>query len=277
MPPMARAVIPGGPWLAKPGAAVHLKGSAAGDTPKAPGDKAATGKATEKLRDDLIQLQGRLWAEHRRAVLVVFQALDAGGKDGTIRHVFSGLNPSGVRVASFKRPTELEAAHDFLWRAHAQCPAAGEITIFNRSHYEDVLVTRVHGLIDEPMWKRRYESIRHFEANLAAEGTTIVKFFLHISNDEQRERLQARVDSPDHRWKFSSADLPERARWDDYQLAFADAIEATSTEVAPWYVIPADHKWYRNWAVTTTLHDVLDQLDPQYPGAAAGIEGLVVT
>jgi len=274
---VARAVIPGARWLAKPGDHVRLKDGDAGDTSKAPGDKEETRAATTHLHDELIELQARLWAEHRRSVLVVFQAIDAGGKDGAIRHIFSGLNPAGVRVATFKRPTELEGAHDFLWRVHAECPAAGEIVVFNRSHYEDVLVTRVHALIDEATWTRRYEEIRHFEAGLASEGTTIVKFFLHISNEEQRERLQARVDSPDHRWKFSSADLPERERWDDYQLAFSDAIAATSTEAAPWYVIPADHKWYRDWAVTSTLHGVLGQLDPQYPSAAPGVEDLVVS
>jgi len=273
---MARAVIPGARWLATPGEPVQLKDGHAGDTPKAPGDKEATRAATAPLHDELVELQARLWAERRRALLVVFQAIDAGGKDGAIRHIFSGLNPAGVRVATFKRPTELEMAHDFLWRVHAQCPAAGEIVVFNRSHYEDVLVTRVHGLIDQATWTRRYDQIVDFEANLAAEGTTIVKFFLHISNEEQRSRLQARIDAPEHRWKFSSADLPERARWDGYQEAFADAIAATSTETAPWYVIPADHKWYRDWAVTSTLHAVLGQLDPQYPPAAPGIEGLVV-
>jgi len=274
---MARAVSPGAKWLAKPGDPVHLKDSDADDTPKAPGDKEATRQATAPLHEELIELQARLWAERRRALLIVFQAIDAGGKDGAIRHIFSGLNPAGVRVATFKRPTELEMAHDFLWRAHAQCPAAGEIVVFNRSHYEDVLVTRVHGLIDEATWTRRYDQIVDFEANLTAEGTTIVKFFLHISNEEQRSRLQARIDAPEHRWKFSSADLPERERWDDYQLAFAEAIAATSTETAPWYVIPADHKWYRDWAVTSTIHAVLGQLDPQYPPAAPGIEGLVIT
>jgi len=277
MPVMARAVIPGARWLAKPGEPVRLKDANAGDTPKAPGDKAATLAATAPLHEDLVRLQARLWAEHRRAVLVVFQAIDAGGKDGAIRHVFSGLNPAGVRVATFKRPTDLEMAHDFLWRVHARCPGAGEITVFNRSHYEDVLVTRVHGLIDKSTWTRRYQQIRHFESHLASEGTTIVKFFLHVSKDEQRERLQERIDSPEDRWKFSLADLPERERWDDYQVAFADAIAATSTESAPWYVIPADHKWYRDWAVTSTIHSVLGQLDPQYPAAAAGVEGLEVT
>lgn len=274
---MPSAAVPGRRWLVKAEAPLRLTGSEAGDTPAAPGDKKATQAATALLHTDLVQLQARLWAEHRRALVVVFQAIDAGGKDGVIRQVFSGLNPAGVRVASFKRPTEIEMAHDFLWRVHGQCPGHGEIVVFNRSHYEDVLVTRVHGLIDEPTWTRRYGQIRDFEAHLASEGTTIVKFFLHISRDEQRERLQDRIDSPDDRWKFSLSDLPERERWDDYQEAFAEAIAATSTGVAPWHVIPADHKWYRDWAVTSTLHEVLTALDPQYPAAAPGVEGLVVT
>jgi len=276
MPRMVRAVIPGRQWLAKPGAPVKLRDASADATPGAPGDRAGTRSATAALHEEIVKLQARLWAEHRCALLVVFQAIDAGGKDGTIRHVFSGLNPAGVRVASFKRPTDAELAHDFLWRVHAQCPGHGEIGVFNRSHYEDVLVTRVHGLIDEATWTRRYEQIRRFESHLAAERTRIVKFFLHISKEEQRNRLQDRIDSPDERWKFSSSDLPERALWDDYQRAFADAIAATSTEAAPWYVIPANHKWYRDWAVTSTLHDTIAQLEPQFPPSPPGIEGVVV-
>jgi len=225
----------------------------------------------------LADLQARLWAEHRTALLVVFQAIDAGGKDGTIRHVLSGINPAGVKVVSFKRPSETEVAHDFLWRVHAACPAKGEIGVFNRSHYEDVLVTRVHGLIDEATAIRRYGQIRAFEEHLVDEGTIVVKLFLHISKDEQRKRLQDRVDSADERWKFSPGDLPERARWDAYQDAFADTIRATSTDVAPWYVIPADHKWYRDWAVTSTLHGVLTRMNPQYPPAGPDVEGIVVT
>ena len=262
--------------MVEPGQRVRLRDDAADATSGSPGDRQATLEATEALHEELIQLQARFWAEHRWALLVVFQAIDAGGKDGTIRKVFSGLNPAGVRVASFKRPTEEELDHDFLWRVHAQCPRRGEIAVFNRSHYEDVLVTRVHGLIDEATWTRRYEQIRHFEAHLAAEGTRIVKFFLHISKEEQRQRLQARIDAPESRWKFSMGDLPERERWDDYQEAFGDLIGATSTRAAPWYVIPADHKRYRDFAVSSVLHQVLVGLDPQFPPAAPGIEGLVV-
>ena len=273
---MAHTVVPGRPWLAVPGEPVHLDDAAAGRSPEAPGDKEATRAATAELHQGLIEVQARLWAEHRRSLLVVFQAIDAGGKDGTIRHVFSGVNPAGIRVTSFKRPSETEADHDFLWRIHQACPGKGEIAIFNRSHYEDVLVTRVHGLIDEATWTRRYQQIRAFEKHLVAEGTLMVKIFLHVSKEEQRKRLQDRIDSPDERWKFSAADLPERARWSSYRKAFAEAIAATSTDAAPWHIIPADHKGYRDWAVTRVLHEVLTALDPQYPAAAPGIEGLIV-
>jgi len=267
----------GNRWLAQPGTPVRLDEARAEATPGAPGGREATRAATAVLHDELIELQARFWADHRTALLVVFQAIDAGGKDGTVRRVFSGVNPAGIRVASFKRPSETEAGHDFLWRVHAQCPAKGEISIFNRSHYEDVLVTRVHGIIDEATATRRYGQIRAFEEHLRAEGTIVVKFFLHISKEEQRERLQDRIDSADERWKFSPSDVPERALWDDYRTAFSDTITATSTEVAPWYVIPANHKWYRDWAVTSTVHEVLTRADPQYPPAAAGIDGIVIT
>jgi PPK2 family polyphosphate:nucleotide phosphotransferase len=276
MPSMPNDAVPGALWLVEPGAKVRLEDTAADATPGAPGGKEETQAATLPLREALAKLQARFWAEHQRALLVVFQAIDTGGKDGAIRRAFSGLDPAGVRVSSFKRPTEVEAAHDFLWRVHPQCPGFGEIGVFNRSHYEDVLVTRVHGMVDEATWTRRYDQIRDFEHHLTLEGTTIVKFFLQISKEEQRKRLQDRVDSPDERWKFSQADLPERARWDAYQQAFAEAISATSTEVAPWFVIPANRKWYRDWAVASTLHETLVRLDPQYPAAEPGIEDVVV-
>ena len=192
---MPEAVVPGRLWQAKPDAPLRLKDSDAGSTAGAPGDKPTTRQATAVLRDELVKLQARLWAEQRRALLVVFQGIDAGGKDGAIRNAFSGLNPAGVRVASFKKPTALDAAHDFLWRVHAECPGRGEIGVFNRSHYEDVLVTRVHGLIDQAVWTHRYGQIRDFETHLNAEGTTIVKFFLHVSKAVQRKRPQYRSDS----------------------------------------------------------------------------------
>jgi PPK2 family polyphosphate:nucleotide phosphotransferase len=242
----------------------------------APGDKDATKEASAALRERLSPLQAALYAEGRRSVLVVLQAMDAGGKDGTIRSVFAGVNPQGVRVASFKAPTPGELAHDFLWRVHAQVPARGEITVFNRSHYEDVLVARVHELVPEKVWRRRYDHIRAFEELLHDNGTTVVKFMLHISKEEQRERLQERVDNPAKRWKFNTGDLAERERWEDYQRAFEDAITHTTTEDAPWHVIPADRNWYRDWAVLDVLVETLQELDPQYPPAPEGVEGLKI-
>ncbi|MCB1039007.1 MAG: polyphosphate kinase 2 family protein, partial [Acidimicrobiales bacterium] len=204
------------------------------------------------------------------------QAMDAGGKDGTIRHVFTGVNPQGVRVSSFKAPTPEELAHDFLWRIHRQVPARGEIGIFNRSHYEDVLIVRVNELVAEERWRKRYGSIRDWESMLADEGTTIVKLFLHISKGEQAERFQARLDDPTKRWKFSAADLDVRERWDDYQVAYEDALAETSAKQAPWYVIPADRKWYRNWAVLNVLLAALEEMDPQFPPEEPGLDDLVI-
>jgi PPK2 family polyphosphate:nucleotide phosphotransferase len=224
----------------------------------------------------LRELQFKLFAEHRRSLLVVLQAIDSGGKDGCIRRVFGPLNPQGVRVKAFTKPTERELEHDFLWRVHQHTPRKGLIQVFNRSHYEDVLVVRVHGLVDEAVWRRRYDHIRHFESLLADNDTLIVKFLLHISKEEQRERLQARVDDPTRRWKFSSADLAERKRWDEYQAAFHDALVETSTDVAPWYVIPADRKWFRNYAVSTILRELLEAQPMEWPDAEDDIDGLVV-
>jgi len=252
-------------WVVHPGHRLDLGSVDPSSTPGAPGDRATTEAALSALIAQLAALQDRLWAEARRSLLVVLQAIDAGGKDGTIKHVFRGVNPQGTRVASFKVPTPEEQAHDFLWRVHRQAPAAGEIAIFNRSHYEDVLVTRVHGTIGAEEWQRRYAIIRDFEAALVAEGTTIVKLMLHISRDEQWSRLLERVDRPDKRWKMQPSDFAERRHWDDYQRAYEDAITATSTKEAPWRVVPANHKWYRDWAVSTILVGVLDEMGPRYP------------
>lgn len=240
-------------------------------TAGAPGGKKETADPSAALVEELSELQLRLWAEHRRSLLLVLQAMDAGGKDGTIRKVFTGVNPQGVRVASFKAPSIEDLDHDFLWRVHREVPARGEIGVFNRSHYEDVLIARVDELVPEPVWRARYGHIRHFEQNLADAGTTVVKVFLHISKEEQKERFQARLDDPTKRWKFSAADLAVRAKWDAYQEAFADALEETSTDQAPWYVVPADHKWYRDWAVLEILVSTLRDLDPQYPAEEAGL------
>ena len=252
-------------WRVEPDHHLALNAFDPGSTEGAPGDRVDTEAALPALQARLADLQDRLWAEARRSLLVVLQALDAGGKDGTIKHVFRGVNPQGCRVQSFKEPTSLELAHDFLWRVHRATPRAGEIGIFNRSHYEDVLITRVHGAISERECKERYDLINSFESLLAHGGTTVIKLFLHISKAEQRKRFESRLHEPRKRWKFQPSDLAERERWDDYQTAYAAALGATSTAEAPWYVIPANHKWFRNWAVSCVLVDTLDRIDPHYP------------
>jgi PPK2 family polyphosphate:nucleotide phosphotransferase len=231
-------------------------------------DKAARAAALAPLTDRLAELQELLFADGRRRLLVVLQGMDTAGKDGAIKDVFGPLDPLGVHVASFKKPSESELAHDYLWRVHAHVPGDGEVTIFNRSHYEDVLVVRVHDLVPEDRWRRRYGHIVDFERMLADEGTTIRKFFLHISKDEQAERLQARLDDPAKQWKFAIGDLGERERWDDYQAAFTDALRRTSTDEAPWYVVPANRKWYRNLVIAQVLIEALESLDLRYPDPA---------
>lgn len=267
-------------WRVDPGSKLDLSKRDPDKTSGAPGDgkdqKATTKKASAELTDKLAELQTRLWAEGKRSFLLVLQALDAGGKDGTVKHVFGGVNPAGVKVVSFKAPTETELAHDFLWRIHSAVPKRGEIGIFNRSHYEDVLIVRVNELAPEKVWRPRFEAIRCFEQQLTEAGTTIVKVFLHISKDEQAERFQDRLDDPAKNWKFAAGDLDVRERWDDYQNAYTEAIAETSTEAAPWYVIPADHKWYRNWAVGTILVETLDQLDLKYPPAEPGLDKIKI-
>ena len=229
-------------------------------------------KELEKQRRRIQDLQERLYAENERGMLIVLQAMDTGGKDGTIKHVFGGINPQGCRVSSFKAPSAEEANHDFLWRYHKSAPARGRIGIFNRSHYEDVLIVRVKGVVPEEVWSKRYRQINDFERNLSLDGITVLKFFLHISKDEQKRRLQSRLDDPDKRWKFSSADIKERAFWIDYQAAFEDALKNCSTEHAPWYVVPANKKWYRNLVVARTIADSLEAMDPQFPPAEEGLE-----
>jgi len=263
-------------WRIKPGHALDLATIDTRSTAGAPGSDAETKEAAPALADRLRDLQERLWAERRQSLLVVFQAIDAGGKDGAAKHVFRGLDPAGARVVAFGAPNEEELAHDFLWRIHRHTPARGEVVVFNRSHYEDVLVVRVHDLVPESVWRPRYETIDHFEAGLAEAGTRVVKVFLHISRAEQAKRLQARLDDPTKRWKFRRGDLEERALWDDYQAAFAEAISQTSTTVAPWYVVPADRKWYRNWAVSRILVETLETMDPRYP-PAEDLAGVVIT
>jgi PPK2 family polyphosphate:nucleotide phosphotransferase len=225
----------------------------------------------------LTSLQELLYAEGTRRVLVVLQATDTGGKDGVVRGVFGPLNPQGVWVTSFKAPTEIELAHDYLWRAHSRVPADGELVIFNRSHYEDVLIARVQSLVPEKRWRKRYRHIRDFEAMLVDEGTTIIKVFLHISKDEQKARLQARLDEPTKHWKFNAGDLVEREKWDEYQSAYEDALAETSAPHAPWYVIPSDRKWFRNLVIAHIMVDLLESLGMAYPSDPEGLEGYNVT
>ena len=240
-------------------------------------DKDAAKDLLAAERKRIQAAQERLYAEHRRSVLVVFQAIDTGGKDGTIRNVFEGVNPQGCRVWSFKVPSTEELDQDFLWRYHAKTPGRGMIGVFNRSHYEDVLVVRVKGLVPEEVWAERYGLINDFERLLTLSGTTILKFFLHISKDEQKKRLEARIADPKKHWKFDPGDLVERESWDAYQAAFNDALWRCSTPYAPWHVVPANRKWYRNVLIARTLADTLEAMDPHYPEAAKGIEGLTVS
>jgi PPK2 family polyphosphate:nucleotide phosphotransferase len=247
------------------------------DTAGFRGGKAKAAPVLANLTHRLEALQELLWAEHRHRVLVVLQGMDTAGKDGTIRHVFEGVNPAGVKVAAFKAPTPEELAHDFLWRVHPKVPGDGELVIFNRSHYEDVLVVRVRKLAPESVWAPRYDEINAFEKHLADTGTTILKFYLHIDADEQRERLQARLDDPTKRWKFRKGDLAERRLWDDYVAAYEDALSRTSTAWAPWHVVPANKKWYRNLVVATVLVEALEGLTMSYPPPEEDLDGVVVS
>ncbi|MBD0300942.1 MAG: polyphosphate kinase 2 family protein [Tolypothrix sp. T3-bin4] len=230
----------------------------------------------EKQRQRLQNLQERLYAENQRSLLIVLQATDTGGKDGTIKHVFSGVNPQGCRIWSFKTPSIEEASHDFLWRYHQRTPERGTLAIFNRSHYEDVLIVRVRKLVSEDVWRERYHSINEFESMLTLSKITVIKFFLHISKDEQKRRLESRLEDPNKHWKFSRNDLAERMLWDEYQAAFEDAINNCSTQHAPWYVVPANKKWYRNLVVARTIADTLEAMNPQYPAPEDGLEKIII-
>ena len=245
-------------------------------TPGIRGGKDRAERRLPPLREELDGLQERFYADGRRGLLVVLQGMDTAGKDGTIRHVFEGVNPQGVRVAQFREPTPLEASHDFLWRVHAHVPAKGEVVIFNRSHYEDVLVSRVHGLVPRSVWTRRYDAINDFERELESEGTKVLKFFLHIDRDEQGERLRARRDDPTKRWKLSPADATERAAWPAYMAAYEEMVRRTSTPSAPWYVVPSDRKWYRNLVVSTVLVETLRGLDLRYPKPNPAVAKLAI-
>jgi PPK2 family polyphosphate:nucleotide phosphotransferase len=239
-------------------------------------DKESASLEFRNLRDELIELQRRLYAEDKHKLLIVFQAMDAGGKDGTIRRIFRGVNPQGVRVSSFKVPSKLELAHDFLWRVHKVVPKRGMIGVFNRSHYEDVLVVRVHEIVPESVWRPRYELINQFEKLLVSTGTKILKFYLHISKDEQRTRFQDRINEPDKNWKFSFEDLKKRDMWDSYMMAYEEMLANTGTAWAPWHLIPSDQKWYRNLAVTQAIVQTLRTLDPHYPEPDMDLSGIIV-
>ena len=269
-------IVPSAPdWRAVPGAPIDLAGIDASSIGEVR-DRDDAEAETKANRHRIIDLQERLYAENQRSLLVIFQALDTGGKDSTIRRVFKGVNPQGCRVWSFKVPSAEEQSHDYLWRYHAKAPARGMITVFNRSQYEEVLVVRVRELVPEVEWRPRYEEINDFERMLTRNGTTIVKFYLHISRDEQQERLQSRLDRPDKHWKFDPNDLRERERWDRYQRAFEEAISRTSTAEAPWYVVPANRKWYRDLVISRTIADTLERMDPQWPAPPEGLDDLVI-
>ena len=260
----------------QPGQKVNLSHWDPSDKSIFPMGKKVGKEHLKELNGELEALQELLYAEGKHKVLVVLQAMDTGGKDGTIRHVFEGVNPQGVKVASFKAPTRKELAHDYLWRIHKHTPGKGEIVIFNRSHYEDVLVVRVHNLAPEAVWSKRYEHINAFEKTLADEGTTILKFYLHIDKDEQKERLQDRLDEPNKNWKFSLGDLEERKLWGQYTEAFEAALENTSTAYAPWYVIPANRKWYRNLVISTIIIEKLKSLNMSFPEPEDDLSGVVI-
>jgi PPK2 family polyphosphate:nucleotide phosphotransferase len=235
------------------------------DTSLLSGGKAAAKKQLTPVLERLGKLQELLFAGHERKLLVVLQGTDTSGKDGTIRHVMQGFNPQGTRVVAFRKPSEEELDHDFLWRVHAKVPARGEAVVFNRSHYEDVLIARVHDLVPKAVWQKRYDQINAFERVLHENGTVMLKFFLHISQDEQRKRLQSRVNDPEKCWKFQPSDLEERKLWMDYMQAYEDALAKTSTEWAPWYIVPANKKWYRNYVVGSVVAETLEKLHLKYP------------
>ena len=246
------------------------------DTATAPGDRATTESATAELAVELADLQERLYAEGvgggRRSVVLLLQGMDTSGKDGTVRRVLGSMNPAGVRITSFKKPTPEELSHDFLWRIENALPVAGDVGVFNRSQYEDVLVVRVHNLVPESEWATRYDRINEWERRVVESGTHLVKVMLHISKDEQRTRLAERLADPTKHWKYNPGDLTERGYWDDYQAAYEDALVRCSTAAAPWNVVPADRKWYRDWVITNLMVHALREMDPTYPPADFDVE-----
>lgn len=252
-------------YKADPEKPIRLKKLDANDLGDWDGKKKAARKVFADLQKELAELQEVLYAEQKQKVLIILQAMDSGGKDGTIRSLLEKVNPQGVKIANFKVPTPIELAHDYLWRVHPKVPARGEIVIFNRSQYEDVLVVRVHELVSKEVWKKRYEQINAFEKMLAEEGTTILKFYLHINLEEQKQRFLERLTDPKKQWKFNPGDLEERKLWDAYQAAYQDVLNKTSTPWAPWYAIPANHNWYRNLCVGSIIVETLKSLKLKYP------------
>jgi PPK2 family polyphosphate:nucleotide phosphotransferase len=239
-------------------------------------DKEAAQQETLKYQARIEAWQEKLFAEGKHSLLIVLQAMDTGGKDGVIKKVFEGINPQGVRVTAFKAPTPEELAHDFLWRIHQHVPPKGYIGIFNRSHYEDVLVVRVNESMPKKVWEKRYDHINEFERLLAENGTRILKFYLHISKAEQKERLQARLDDPQKHWKFSVGDLPVRERWDDYMAAYEDAITRCNSDYAPWHIVPANRKWYRDLVVAKAIAETLEDMQPEYPAPEPGLDKIAI-
>lgn len=262
-------------YLVTPGTPISLQDYDPDDTGPFK-DKDEGKDYADEQRGRLSELQERLYAEGKQSLLVVFQATDTGGKDSSIRKLFTGLNPQGVRVNSFKVPSHREAAHDFLWRYHRATPAKGMIGVFNRSHYEEVLVVRVKELVEESVWQKHYEHINNFEKLLADSGTKIVKFYLHISRDEQKERLQDRLDDPTKHWKFNVADLADRKLWSFYQDAFQDALNRCSTDYAPWYIVPANRKWFRDALIAKVVADTLEEMNPQFPEQTEDLSEVVI-
>jgi PPK2 family polyphosphate:nucleotide phosphotransferase len=263
-------------YLVKPGTKVRLSDWDPKDTSEFKGDKEQARMEVQKLTSRLEELQEVLYAEHKHKILIVLQAMDTGGKDGAIRHVFETVNPQGTRVANFKEPSLEELDHDYLWRVHKQVPAKGELVIFNRSHYEEVLIVRVHKLVPAEEWKQRFNQINAFEQMLAENGTTILKFYLHIDKDEQKKRLQARLDDPSKHWKFRLGDLEERRLWPEYMQAYEDVLNKTSTEAAPWIIVPANRKWYRDLVISSILVDTLEGLKMKFPEPGDDLSGVVI-
>jgi PPK2 family polyphosphate:nucleotide phosphotransferase len=255
----------------RPGRSVRLAKLDPSDTRTFPAGKRRAEATLPARRQELDRLQELFYADGRRGMLIVLQGMDTAGKDGTIRHVFEGVNPQGVRVWSFKVPSTEELAHDFLWRVHRRTPPKGEIVIFNRSHYEDVLVARVHRLVPRSVWTKRFAEINDFERELVQEGATVLKFFLHIDPDEQAKRLAERVAEPSKQWKLTAADARERSFWREYTRAYEEMLGRTSTAWAPWYVVPSDHKWFRNLVVSTVLVETLRAMDLRYPAPSVDL------